>query len=78
MFDLWYMEHRAREAMEPVTTWDIEIAHYLREQSRDGTSPSLRRRLASVMVGMGLKLDPEVPLAIAPRRLVLEGANVHD
>ncbi len=80
MFDFYGMEQRAREASRPLSSREREILRFLEEEQEqtaaDGPTP-IRRRLASAIVGLGLKLDPEA-LTLGGRRVAMEGAHVRD
>jgi hypothetical protein len=75
MFDFVAMEQRMRESTEPLSPIERELA-LLMANERAHSQPSMRRRIASMVVGLGLKLDPEA--LTASRGLTLGTASVHD
>lgn len=59
MWDRWWIEEGLRRLFEAPTRREQELLAFLAEERASDAAPSLRRRIAGVMVRLGLKLDPD-------------------
>jgi hypothetical protein len=78
MYNFTLMQYEVDEKMRSLRQPYSAAERYLADLREEASHrPSLRRRLAGAIVGFALKIDPEA-VAVAPRQMVLEAANVRD
>jgi hypothetical protein len=73
--NFWEMEQKARQAMDPLSPIERELAVYFAEENGRPQPRPLRRRIGAAIVGLGLRLDPDA-ISVAPRQVAAEAANV--
>jgi hypothetical protein len=78
MLDLWDMEHRALSALDPLSERERQVAAFLAEEAGGHQEQRpIRRRVGALIVGLGLKLDPDA-LRLRSQPPALEAASVRN
>jgi len=67
VFDWASIQERVLEMNRPLSRQELEVIELLMAQDAEREQEPLRRRVAGLIVRLGLRLDPEVTLALPIR-----------
>jgi len=67
VFDWAFIQERVLEMNRPLSRRELEVIELLMAQDSEREKEPLRRRVAGLIVRLGLRLDPEVTLALPIR-----------